>query len=81
MPKAFVTILQFDQNHNFVEVAWDQIDPGAMETGTDIDHDHMISEVTIKEAGYAYIYISNENLSEVNVYFDDMTIMHSKSHR
>ncbi len=78
-PKAFITILQFDQNFNFVDVAFDQIDPGAMETGSGVAHDLLSSEVVIKEAGYVYIYISNENPTLVDVYFDDLKITQTKT--
>ena len=34
-------------------------------------------EVTIEEAGYVYIYFSNENETFVEVYFDDFSVTHT----
>ena len=78
-PKAFITILQFDQEFNFVDAAWDQISATAQETGGNVAHDLMTQQVTIKEPGYVYIYVSNENPTLVDVYFDDLTITHTKT--
>ncbi len=33
-------------------------------------HDYLMREVTVTEAGYAYIFVSNENPEQVDVHFD-----------
>lgn len=80
-PKAFVTILLFDKNYNLVDAAWDQIDVAANQTSgtvkTPPNHDYMTKEVTVAEAGYAYVFLSNEHPTYVDVYFDDLTITHT----
>ena len=74
-PKAFITLLLFDNNFNFVDLAYDQIDAGATTF-----HDLMeIGPKTIEEPGYAYIYISNEHPKMIDVYFDDLEITHTKT--
>jgi RHS repeat-associated protein len=73
-PKAFVTILQFDKDFNFLDFAIDQIDAGANTT-----HDLLEREVTIAREGYVFMYISNENATQVDVYFDDVTMTYTPS--
>ncbi len=36
-------------------------------------------DITITEPGYVYIYLSNENPTPVEVYFDDSEVIHTKS--
>jgi RHS repeat-associated protein len=80
-PKAFITVLLFDNNFNFVDVAYDQIDVNAQQVGASpkAAFDLLVRDVTIKEPGYAYIYISNENPTQVDVFFDDLSITHTKT--
>jgi RHS repeat-associated protein len=40
-------------------------------------HDFLSTEYTVKEAGYAYVYISNETPTQVDVYFDDVTMTYT----
>lgn len=70
--KAFVNIIVFDKNYNFVDAAWEQIESSGRQVGTTpvVPHDYMMSEFNIKEEGYAFVYISNN--SPINVYFDDV---------
>jgi hypothetical protein len=79
-PKLFVTILLFDKDYNFLDVAWQQID-GGEQVGAlpKAAHDYMMSEVTVKEPGFAYVYVSNENPTLVDFYVDDVTITHTPS--
>jgi len=53
------------------------------ESGTDVPHEKLSKQLTIKEAGYVYIYLSNDNAAlggnQVEVYFDDMKVEHIKS--
>jgi len=55
----------------------------AKESGTDVPHEKLSKQLTIKEAGYVYIYLSNDNAAldgnSIEVYFDDMKIEHIKS--
>jgi len=51
--------------------------------GTDVPHEKLSKQLTIKEAGYVYIYLSNDNAtlggSPIEVYFDDFKVEHAKS--
>jgi RHS repeat-associated protein len=80
-PKGFVTILVFDKHRNFVDAAWDQIDDDYDQTGVENNDpfDLLTKEVTIKEEGYVYIFLSNENPSQVDIHFDDFKITHTKT--
>jgi RHS repeat-associated protein len=78
-PKAFVNILLFDKDFKFLDIAYEQIDGGEQPVGstTKTAHDHMMREYTVKETGYAYVYISNESAGGVDVYFDDVAITYT----
>jgi RHS repeat-associated protein len=79
-PKAFVTILLFDKNYNLLDAAWDQIDAD-YEQGSNLTvkdpFDYLTKEVTVKEEGFAYVFISNESPTFVDVYFDDVKFTHT----
>lgn len=81
-PKAFVTILFFDKDYNFLDAAWDQISTVGSQTSGSVKqppHDLLSVSARAPEAGYAFIYLSNENPSFVEVYFDDFTLSHAPS--
>ncbi|MCZ8215759.1 MAG: hypothetical protein O9262_05930, partial [Cyclobacteriaceae bacterium] len=79
-PKLFVNILLFDKNFKLVDAAWQQIDGGEqVGVSPKAAHDYMMQEVDVKEAGYAYIYVSNENATLVEFYVDDVVITHTPS--
>jgi RHS repeat-associated protein len=79
-PKAFVTILLLDKNFKLLDAAWDQLDDAYIQ-GSNISikdpFDFLTREVTIKEEGYAYVYVSNESPTIIDVYFDDVTVTHT----
>ncbi len=79
-PKAFVNLLVFDKNYNFLDIGWDQIN-GGEQVGADpkAAHDYLTQEYTAREEGYIYVYVSNENSTLVEVYFDDVVVTHTKS--
>ena len=66
-PKAFVNIILFDKDYKFLDVAYAPVTSTGSPT-------LISSTYTVKEAGYAYLYISNEQPTQTNVYFDDVTI-------
>jgi RHS repeat-associated protein len=81
-PKGFVTIMLFDKNHNFLDAAWDQIDEDYEQTSTPPAKDPfdvLFKQVVIREEGYVYIFVSNENPTKVDIHFDDLKITHVKS--
>jgi len=65
--RAFVNIILFDKNYNFVDAAYAQL--SATSEGVYVS---MSQNYTVKEDGYAYMYVSNEDQRLVDVYFDDV---------
>jgi RHS repeat-associated protein len=81
-PKAFVTILFFDKDYNPLDAVWDQVSTvGAQTSGTVKQPPHDLVSITAKapEAGYAYVFISNEHPTYTDVYFDDVSISYAPS--
>ncbi len=81
-PKAFVTILLFDKEYNLVDAAWKQITTTGLQTSSTVKqppHDYLFKEVTVAEPGFAYVFISNEHPTYVDIYFDDVTVTHTPS--
>lgn len=79
-PKAFVNLLVFDKNYNFLDVAWDQINGGEqVGASPKAAHDYLMQEYTAKEEGYIYVYVSNESSTLVEVYFDDVVVTQTKT--
>ncbi|MEO1054657.1 MAG: RHS repeat-associated core domain-containing protein, partial [Bacteroidota bacterium] len=78
-PQAYLNVLVFDEHFNFLYADVDRIDESAVETGTDVPHDKLMVETTIEQAGYVYIYLSNDNATPVEVYFDDFAVTHEQS--
>ncbi len=76
-PQAFVNIVVFDKNFDFLDATWTQIDVSAKQVGTspDVPHDELAREYNIDEEGYVFMYVSNN--SPVNVYFDDVTFTYT----
>ncbi len=80
-PKAFVNIIIFDKNHKLLDASWDGLGTAAEQVGATpvVPHEYMMQEYTVKEEGYVYMYVSNENATLVDVYFDDVTMTHTPS--
>ncbi|HEY9044504.1 MAG TPA: RHS repeat-associated core domain-containing protein [Ohtaekwangia sp.] len=76
-PKAFLNYILFDDNFVPYDFGYDQIgSAGAMPGGT---ADKMNLTARARKSGYIYIYLSNENSTITEVYFDDFSIKHVKS--
>jgi RHS repeat-associated protein len=81
-PKAYLNILIFDLNYNLVDAAYKQIDSDAQQTSSStpqMAHDYMMREITVSEPGYAFIFFSNENFTQVDIHFDDVKVTHTQS--
>jgi RHS repeat-associated protein len=81
-PKAYINILLFDREHNFVDAAYKQIgidDKQGEDLTVKDRHGYLNFEKLVTTPGYAYIFLSNENPTQVDVYFDDLKIEHVKS--
>jgi RHS repeat-associated protein len=80
-PKAYLNWLVFDRNFVFLNGGFKQITTAGKEAGTDVAHERVFNTnpIVIAEPGYVYIYVSNENTTPVDVYFDDFKVTQTKS--
>jgi RHS repeat-associated protein len=80
-PKAYLNYLIFDRNIIQIDGGYVQMHGGASgrEDGTNVKHDSLQQQIVIKQPGYVYIYLSNEELSPKEVYFDDFKVQQIKS--
>ncbi|MBX2898881.1 MAG: hypothetical protein KF775_04500 [Cyclobacteriaceae bacterium] len=80
-PRAYLNWLVFDRNYVFITGGFKQITTAAKEAGTDVPHEliAMPAAITITQPGYVYIYLSNENSTPVEVFFDEFKVTHTKT--
>ncbi|MBL7851126.1 MAG: fibronectin type III domain-containing protein [Cyclobacteriaceae bacterium] len=79
-PKAYLNWLIFDKNYTLITGGYQRMSAAPKEQGQDVAHELMSSPtITITQAGYVYIYLSNEETTPVEVYFDDFKVTHTKS--
>jgi RHS repeat-associated protein len=79
-PKAYLNYIVFDRAMTTVlDIGYSRITANSREYGQDGAHDRLALNYTAKEPGYIYIYLSNENPTAVEVYFDDFKVEHVKS--
>jgi RHS repeat-associated protein len=72
-PKAYLNYILFDENFVLQDFGFDQIDGSANQS---VEHDRLSLHVRVRQKGYLYIYLSNENPTLVDVFFDDLKIVH-----
>ena len=87
-PKAYLNYIMFDRNYtpiiedpsqtNFVRVEQTAKEDGKSSMANGIPHQLLEATVNVKQAGYLYIYLSNEESSPVEVFFDDFEVEHTK---
>ncbi|MEO5976048.1 MAG: hypothetical protein ABIS36_03210, partial [Chryseolinea sp.] len=74
--------LIFDKNFVYKNGGYKRLSATPKETGTNVAHERLafdgVDQITIAEAGYVYIYLSNENPTAVEVYFDDFKVIQTK---
>lgn len=80
-PKAYMNYMVFDQNYVLLYQGYQQISTAAEENGSDVAHEKLSHSLTATEAGYVYIYLSNETgptfggtATPIDVFFDDFTV-------
>jgi hypothetical protein len=78
-PKAYLNWLVFDQNFVLVNGGYIRMSDAAREYGQDCAHEMLSAEIPITNAGFVYVYLSNENESIVEVYYDEFTVSLTKS--
>jgi RHS repeat-associated protein len=65
-----------------VDAAWDQVSTVGAQTSASTKqppHDFLTKTAAAKEAGFAYVFVSNEHPYAVDVYFDDVTVSQTPS--
>ncbi len=81
-PKAYLNYLLFDRDYVYKTGGFKRLTTSAIERGTDVTHERLFfdnNEINITEAGYLYVWLSNENDTPVEVYFDDFKVTYTKS--
>ncbi|MBS1681925.1 MAG: hypothetical protein JST48_09450 [Bacteroidetes bacterium] len=78
-PKAFLNYLVFDRSYALLDGGYVQMQGTAKEDGTNVPHERLFAQVVTRQAGYMYIWLSNESPTPVEVYFDDFKVTHTKS--
>ncbi|HEU5292147.1 MAG TPA: LamG-like jellyroll fold domain-containing protein [Cyclobacteriaceae bacterium] len=79
-PKGYLNYVLFDRNFVYKTGGFQRISSAPKETGNDVAHERLaFDNLVITEPGYIYIYLSNENETPVEVYFDDFRVEHIKS--
>jgi RHS repeat-associated protein len=87
-PKAYLNFIMFDRDFNPIlptddptQTNYVRVPASAKESGENLDsdpdgvsHQSLSASVTVKQAGYLYIYLSNEEETPVEVYFDDFKV-------
>lgn len=76
-PRAYLNWLVFKRDGTFVPAlsGYDRISTAAKESGQDVAHERLFSpNVTITDPGFVYIYLSNEEGTPLEVYFDDFKV-------
>ncbi|MBT1699193.1 RHS repeat-associated core domain-containing protein [Fulvivirgaceae bacterium PWU4] len=73
-PRAYLNYIVFDRSFNYRNAGFVKLSTNAKENGSGVAHERLSKELAITEPGYVYIYLSNENDTPVEVYFDDFTV-------
>jgi RHS repeat-associated protein len=78
-PKASLNWIIFDRNMLPLDMGNARLSDIAKENGQNVAHERLATQIAITEPGYVYLYLSNENETPVEVYFDDFKVSHVKS--
>lgn len=73
-PAAYLNYILFDKNYKVLDMGW-QPAPAATFTKQKIS----FPTLSIEEAGFIFVYLSYDNDSNNWVYFDDLTVTHTKT--
>src|SRR5690606_32711193 len=79
-PKAYLNYILTDRDFVPVEMGSKPVTSAAREYGQNGTHERLFfDDIVVREAGYMYVYISNEGEELVDVFFDDLRVTHVKS--
>jgi len=82
-PRAFLNYISFDDNWNPIlldntQTNFVRLSSTPIERGQDVAHERMAATFVVKQPGYVYIYLSNDETTPLEVFFDDFTVTHAK---
>jgi RHS repeat-associated protein len=76
IPKAYINWVLLDDNFRYITGNFSRV--GAAGTVKDHYSDAALQNILISRNGYLYVYVSNE--SPVDVFFDNLQVVHSRGH-
>jgi hypothetical protein len=79
-PMAYLNYVVVSRDYTAVlDQGFMRITTNSRESGQNVAHETLSASIAIQEPGYVYIYLSNENPTVVEVFFDDFKVEHIKS--
>ena len=73
--KAYINYLIFNDNDVFQQFGYQE-----MTSNTNNDHEQLVlTNINLLVNGTMYVYVANESSENVDVWFDDLTIIHKKN--
>ncbi len=75
VPKAYINYILFDENFKFVAGNFSRV--GSNSAVKNHYNDGQMQNIPVAKNGYLYVYVSNE--SPVNVFFDNLQVVHTRS--
>src|SRR5690606_16258043 len=80
-PNAYLNYIIMDRDFNkVIDMGAKPVTTAAREYGQNGQHERLFfDDIVVREAGYMYIYLSNESEYLVDVFFDDLRVKHTKS--
>ena len=81
VPKAYLNYLVFDEDYQLVDQGFQQVSQVAevSQAHPDTEPEVLSLQVVAPENGYVQTYLSNESQADINVYFDDLQVVHRGS--
>jgi RHS repeat-associated protein len=79
-PQAYMNWIIYDRDYNLVDFGYRRLSTAAKEYGQDVAHERLfVDTIRIRKPGYVYAFLSNEESTAVEVYFDDFKVTQVKS--
>jgi RHS repeat-associated protein len=79
-PRAFLNYILFDENFVLQDFGFDQISTAANQPDAiPVAHDYLNLHIKIRQKGFLYVYLSNENPTIVDVFFDDLKVVYNSA--
>jgi RHS repeat-associated protein len=75
--KGYLNILVFNKAYQLVDIAFSKVHQNAVVTST--QDWPLNASVIVREPGYVFVYLSNEEPKELQIGFDDLTVTHAHS--